>query len=129
MNKPFVKELVLTNYLFIGFFALIVIMANIIYGGTAETWSKSIGLLAVLTIALVVKIWRIKANSQKLDERIQIITYRAVTIGFYFLLGAVLWFYTTEMIVEGTVSTRTIVELTAGLVGYIGSFFILSRRY
>ncbi|AOT69620.1 hypothetical protein [Geosporobacter ferrireducens] len=129
MNKSFVKELVLTNYLFIGAFGMIIIISNLLYGGTLESWSKSIGLLLVLALALAVKIKRIKSSTQKLDERLQMITYRAVSIGFYLMLGAILWFYTKEIIFDGKVSMRTIVELLAGLVGYLGGFQILNRHY
>ncbi len=129
MNNSFVKELVITNYLFIGLFGIIIIVSNLFYGGTVETWSKSIGLLIVLALALVLKVKRIKATTQKLDERLQIITYRAVSIGFYLMLGAIFWFYTKEMVIEGQVSTRTIVELLAGVVGYLGGFLVLNKRY
>lgn len=129
MNKSFVKELILTNYLMIGSFCLIVIAGNLVYGGTAETWVKSLSLLVLLALALALKIWRIRAGSKKLDERLQIITYRAVTIGFYFMLGAIFWFYTREMIVEGEVSARTVIEMVAGLAGYLGGFFVLSKKY
>ncbi len=129
MNKSFVKELIITNYLFIGSLIMIVLAGNIVYGGTLETWSKSLGLLAVLTLALVFKTLRIKRSGGKLDERLQLITYRAVNFGFYFILGAVFWFYTKELIVEGQVSTRTIIEMLAGMTGYVGSFFALSKRY
>lgn len=129
MNKSFVKELIITNYLFIGSLILIVLAGNIVYGGTLETWSQSLGLLAVLALVLAFKTLRIKRSGVKLDERLQIITYRAVNFGFYFILGAIFWFYTTELIIEGQVSTRTIVEMLAGMIGYVGGFFVLSKRY
>jgi hypothetical protein len=72
-NNGFVKELVFTNYLFIGAFALIIIVSNLFYSGTIETWNKSMGLLVVLALALYLKIRRIKSNREKLDERLQII--------------------------------------------------------
>lgn len=128
MNKPFVKELLITNCLIIGGFAAIIVVGNLFYGG-GVTWINSLGLLAVLALALAFKTWRIKAKSLELDERIQIITYRAITIGFYFMLGSIFWFYTREMIVEGQVSARTITELVAGLAGYLGGLLVLSRRY
>lgn len=129
MNKFFIRELVITNYILIGFFALIIIVANLFYGGSAIFWGRSLGLLVILALALILKIRRIKAMGDKLDERFQLITYRAVTIGFYFMLGAVLWFYTREMIIEGQVSIRTIIELLAGAAGYLGSFLLFNRRY
>jgi|GEM_PF-1157262 len=129
MNKSFVKELIITNYLFIGSLILIVLAGNVVYGGTLETWSQSLGLVAVLAFVLAFKTWRIKNGGEKLDERLQLITYRAVNCGFYFMLGAIFWFYTTELIIEGQVSTRTMVEMLAGMIGYVGSFFVLSKRY
>ena len=129
MNKPFIKELIVTNYLLIGSFVMIIVVGNLFYGGTVETWLKSLGLTVILGLALVFKMWRIKASSHKLDERLQLITYRAVTIGFYFMLAAIFWFYTKELIVEGQVSTRTVVELVAGLAGYIGGLLVLSKHY
>jgi hypothetical protein len=129
MNKSFVKELIVTNYIVIGSFALIIVIANLLYGGNVETWSKSGGLLLILVLALTMKVNRIKAKAPKLDERLQFIFYRAISFGFYFMLGAILWFYTKEVIVDGAVSARTVVELMAGMLGYLGSFFILNRRY
>lgn len=129
MSKSFVRELLVTNYIFIGSFAVIIIAANLFYGGGAEAWGKSLGLLAVLALALIFKVSRIKAKDQKLDERLQLITYRAITVGFYCMLGAILWFYTRELVIEGQVSLRTVVELLAGMAGYIGGFFVLNRRY
>lgn len=129
MNKSFVKELIVTNYIVIGSFALIIVIANLLYGGNVETWSKSGGLLLILVLALTMKVNRIKAKAPKLDERLQFIFYRAISFGFYFLLGAILWFYTKEIIVDGAVSARTVVELMAGMLGYLGSFFILNRHY
>jgi len=72
---------------------------------------------------------RIKQKTDKLDERMQFITYRAVSAGFYLMLLAILWFYTMELVVEGTVSVRTVVELFAGIAGYLGAFAVLNRRY
>ncbi|MDH7478822.1 MAG: hypothetical protein QHH02_02305 [Syntrophomonadaceae bacterium] len=129
MSKSFVKELVITNCLLIGGFAVIIIVGNLFYSDSGGNWINSLGLLAALVLALAIKTWRIKAKRQELDERIQIITYRAVTIGFYFMLGSIFWFFTREMIVEGQVSARTITELVAGLAGYLGGLFILYRRY
>jgi hypothetical protein len=129
MGKSFVRELVVTNYILIGSLAVIMVAANLFYGGSAAVWGRALGLLAVLALALIFKIRRIKARGDRLDERLQLITYRAVTIGFYFMLGAIFWFYTREMVVEGQVSIRTVVELLAGMVGYVGGFFLLNRRY
>ncbi|KJS87725.1 MAG: hypothetical protein JM58_03420 [Peptococcaceae bacterium BICA1-8] len=129
MNRSFVKELVLTNYFLIGSFALIIILGNLFYGGTVESWTKSFTLLITLALAFLFKIKRIKSKGKLLDERLQLITYRAITIGFYFMLSSIFWFFTKEMVVEGQVSVRTIVELIAGVIGYIGSFLILAKKY
>ncbi len=129
MNKSFLEELIITNYLLIGTFGIIIVVCNLFYGGTVETWSKSIGLLFILAVALALKIKRIKSKPQKLDERLQLITYRAISIGFYLMLGAIFWFYTKEMIIEGQVSIRTIIELLAGVAGYLGSSIVLNKRY
>ncbi|MGB4028855.1 MAG: hypothetical protein WBL03_01490, partial [bacterium] len=94
MNKPFIKELLLTNYLLVGGFVLIVIAGNLYYGTAQTFWNWSLGVLAVLALALVVKIRRIKARDRDLDERTQLILYKSIYIGFYFFLGAVLWYYT-----------------------------------
>ncbi|MGI6703632.1 MAG: hypothetical protein ACOX42_06350 [Clostridia bacterium] len=45
------------------------------------------------------------------------------------MLGAIRWYYTKEMAIYEEVSTRTIVEALAGMAGYLGSFFLLNRRY
>ena len=129
MNKSFAKELVMTNYFLIGGFVAIIVFINLVYGGTIETWSKSLGLVLVLAAALLIKVNRIKKKTTTLDERLQMITYRAISVGFYLMLLAVFWFYTMELVVEGAVSTRTVVELLAGMVGYLGSFVVFNRRY
>jgi len=129
MNRPFERELILTSYLLIGGFALIIIAGNLYYGTAEGFWNWSLGVLGVLALALVVRIRRIKARGRNLDERLQMIIYRSIYIGFYFFLGAVLWYYTKEMVLYGQISTRTLVELLAGGIGYVGSYLILRRRY
>ncbi|MGI6575742.1 MAG: hypothetical protein ACOX3A_07855 [bacterium] len=128
MDKSFSRELITTNYLLIGGFALIVIAGNLYYGASTQFWSWSLGFLTVLALALAIKIKRIKAKNKELDERMQFITYRSVYIGFYFFLGTILWYYTKEMIIDGQLSTRTYVELLAGLTGYMGSYLFLRNR-
>ncbi|NLW00219.1 MAG: hypothetical protein GX041_03360, partial [Clostridiales bacterium] len=58
MNKPFIKELLLTNYLLVGGFALIIIAGNLYYGTAQTFWNWSLGVLAVLALTMVVKIRR-----------------------------------------------------------------------
>lgn len=128
MNKSFMKELLWTNYLFIGGFAVIIIVSALYYGASPLAWSRTLGILPVLALALIVKMKRIKTRTQELDERIQYLYYRSLTIGFYFLLGAVLWFYAKEMVVDGKLSLRTYVELFAGLAGYLGSYTVFKYR-
>lgn len=128
MNK-FVKELILTNYLFIGGFALIFVAANLYYGGSYLIWLRVLPFLVILALALGLKTRRIKARRQDLDERLQLILYRSLSIGFFCVLGAVLWFYTREMVIDGQISVRTYVELIAGLAGYVGSYFFFKKIY
>lgn len=130
MNKPFVKELMWTNYLFIGGFALIFIVANLYYGGSYLFWLRVLPFLVILAAALGIKTKRIKARSQELDERLQFILYRSMSIGFFCVLSAVLWYFTKEMVVnDGQISIRTYVELIVGLTGYVGSYLIFKRVY
>jgi hypothetical protein len=129
MNKSFVRELVITNYIIIGFLVTITIVANLYYGGSAAVWSRALGLVAILALALVLKMKRIKSKGDNLDERLQLITYRSITIGYYFMLGVIWWYYTKEMAIYGEVSTRTIVEVLAGMLGYLGSFIFLNKKY
>jgi hypothetical protein len=129
MNKPFIKELLWTNYLLVGGFVLIVIAGNLYYGTAQTFWNWSLGVLAVLALALVVRIRRLRARERDLDERMQFIIYRSIHIGFYFFLGAILWYYTKEMVLYGQISTRTLVELLAGGIGYVGSYLFLRSRY
>jgi hypothetical protein len=129
MSKSFVKELVITNYVIIGSLVAISIVANLYYGGSSAVWNRTLGLVAVLALAVVFKIKRIKAKGDNLDERLQLIMYRSITIGFYFMLSAIWWYYTKEMAIYGAVSTRTAVEMLAGMVGYLGSFVFLNKKY
>lgn len=129
MNKSFVKELVITNYLLIGGFVAIIVFINLLHGGTLETWSKSFGLLVVLAVVMMLKVKKIKGKKDQLDERVQYITYRAISVGFYLMLLTVFWFYTMELVVEGAVSLRTVVEMLAGMAGYLGAFAVLNSRY
>lgn len=53
MNKSFVRELVITNYILLGFLVAITVVANLCYGGSAAVWSRVLGLVAVLVLALI----------------------------------------------------------------------------
>ncbi|MEW5952279.1 MAG: hypothetical protein AB1815_00750 [Bacillota bacterium] len=129
MNKTFLKEMIWTNYLVIGGFAAMLVAANLYYGSSPETWLRTMPIALILIPALIIKLWRIKKRSKDLDERIEYITRRALSVGFYFLLAVILWYYTKEMALYGEISTRTYVELFAGLIGYVGSLFIFRRIY
>lgn len=123
MNKTFLRSITLTNYMVIGSFGLMIITANIYYQTTRTLW-----LLGVLALALFIKMKKNRARAKQLDERAEFIVYRALSAAFYCTLGAVLWFYTKEMTLEGHISTRTLVELLAGALGYLGALFWLNRR-
>jgi uncharacterized membrane protein len=127
MGNRFLREIIWTNYLFIGTLILMIIAANLYYG--ADEWLGSILLVAVLALALVFKIRLVKARGKNLDERVEYLTYRSLAVGFYFILAAVFWFYAKEMAVDGQVSTRTIAELLFGLAGYVGSLVYFQKRY
>lgn len=127
MSKLFQKELAWTNYLLLGSFALMLVAANLYYGGSQQVLGRTLPIMIILAVALVLKLRLISRKERKLDERAQYIMYRSLSIGFYFLLGAVLWFYTQEMAVHGFISTRTMVELGAGALGYVGAQIVLAR--
>ncbi|MCL6561194.1 MAG: hypothetical protein K6U74_20885, partial [Firmicutes bacterium] len=78
---------------------------------------------------LIFKIRVIKARGKDLDERVEYLTYRSLSVGFYFLLAGIFWFYAKEMALEGRVSARTIAELLLGLAGYLGSLLYFQKRY
>ena len=82
----------------------------------------------IWTNIFFIKIKRIGKKGRELDERMQHIIYRALSIGFYFLLGTVLWYYSKEISLTGELSTRTYAELIAAFSGYVGSYFILQRK-
>jgi hypothetical protein len=127
MNERFLREMIWTNYIFIGTLILMVITANLYYG--ADEWLGALPLVAVLALALVFKIRVIKARGKNLDERVEYLTYRSLAVGFYFILAGVFWFYAKEMALEGQVSARTIAELLLGLAGYVGSLVYFHKRY
>ncbi len=58
-------------------------------------------------------------------------THQAVSTGFYAVLAVVFWFWTKELVQDGTVSTRTIrtiMELAAAVVGIVGSYLYLRTK-
>ncbi|MBE0466467.1 MAG: hypothetical protein IBX71_04490 [Candidatus Desulforudis sp.] len=128
MDKPFAKEIMLVNRIMLAAVALIIIAGTAYYGGTAEAWLRSLVLLGIIGIAYSIKFWRIKKRSQELDERLRVITHAAMAFGFYAMLAAVFWFYMMELIQDGAVSTRTVAELGAGFVGYVGAYFYLRKK-
>jgi len=129
VNRRFKRELLWTNYILIGAFVVMLTAANLYYGPTAATLAHTLPVIAVLLIAMIIKIRRIGKMDKELDERRQLITYRAVNNGFYFMLLAVFWFYTKELAASGSVSLRTIIELLAGVTGYIGSLLVFRKVY
>lgn len=129
MANPFVKVQVIINHIVIAVFTLIVIVGNLVYGGSVKSWGNSIVLLLVLTAALIIKNRKIKSSDMDLDERLELITYRAISIGFYFMLGALFWFFIKDMIITGQVPVRIVIVLLTGLAGYLGGFYVLYKRY
>lgn len=129
MSKSFYKELIWANYLLIGGFISMFIIANLYYGASQLVWIRTLPIIVILVLALFLKIRRIKKKGKDLDERFQYLTYRALSIGFYFILAAVLWYYTKEMSISGSLSVRTYVELIAGMIGYLGSLLIFRTKY
>lgn len=129
MNSSFKNELVWTNYILIGSLILMFVAANLYYGATSISWMRILPIIALIILALVVKLRMLNKKGRDLDERMQYLTYRALAIGFYFFLGAVLWFYTKEIVLFGHISKRTLVELIAGMIGYVGGFFIFRKLY
>lgn len=129
MNRPFQIELLVTNYILAVGFVVMLAAANLYYGPTAATLSHTLTVVVILIAAMLLKIKRIKKMGNELDERRQIITYRAVNNGFYLMLLAVFWFYTKELALTGTVSLRTVIEMLSGLLGYVGSLLVFNKLY
>lgn len=128
MSNPFARESLRINRIMLVALALIIIAGTGYYGGTTEAWLRILPILALIVIAFLVKEWRIKKRMKELDERLQLITHYAVSTGFYAVLAVVFWFWTKEMVQDGTISTRTILELTAALIGFVGSYLHLRTR-
>lgn len=128
MNNPFVKEIMFINCLMLVVFAVIILTATWYYGGTTENWINSLIVIGIMVLALISKKWRIKKQIKKLDERLQVITYYALSAGFYTLLAVIFWFYAKELIQDGAISTRTQVELFGGLLGYLGSYIYFKKK-
>ena len=128
MNNPFVKEIMFINRVMLGLFSVIIIIATWYYGGTSENWISSLMIVAIIGIAFVSKKWRIKKRIKELDERLQVITYYALSAGFYTVLSVIFWFYAKELIQDGAISVRTQVELFGGLLGYVGTYLYLKKK-
>lgn len=128
MSNPFFKETLRVNRLILAGVALIILAGTAYYGETVGDWLRVLPVLALIVLAFVVKEWRIRKRSKELDERLQAITRRAVAAGFYALAAVVFWYWTKEMVQDGTVSTRTIVEFGAAAAGIVGAYLYLKTR-
>ncbi|MDP3044212.1 MAG: hypothetical protein Q8N93_02215, partial [Bacillota bacterium] len=74
MDNRFLREILWTNFVFIGAFILMIIVANLYYGTAG--WLGALPLAILLALALVLKIRIIKARAKDVDERMEYITYR-----------------------------------------------------
>ncbi len=124
MSKSFYEKVLRQNYFFYGLLALLIIIASCYYGTFKAMW-----FLGVFSVAFLLKVKKIKAKKDELDERLEYITNRALAVGFYFLLGVVFWYYIKEIVTLGKISTRTYVELYVALFAYLGSLIFLKKRY
>lgn len=114
----------------IGCVTLIILVAAGYYGGKdIEAWLRIFPVILLILIAFITKKWRIKRKAKEIDERLQMITYYALSVGFYSILGVLFWFYTEEMVQEGALSLRTQMEMYAGLLGYLGAYFYFKKRF
>jgi len=125
--ERFRKELLWTNGILFGGLILMMIAANLYYGADAASWMGTVPVMALVAVAVAVKMRRIARSGRELDERSEYLTYRSTAVAFYCILAAVLWFYAKEMAVAGDISTRTLVELAAGAAGYIGGSLVFRR--
>lgn len=120
MSKRFVREIKLSNILFILGFIILFATANIYYSSDQIVWSRIIIFSLVMLLVLILKMFILKKSDREMDERMQYIIYRSLSVGFYFILGTVLWYYSKEITMYKEVSIRTYVELIAALTGYLG---------
>ena len=127
-SNPFFKETLLINRLLLVGVATIILVGTAYYGKTVEDWLRIPPILALIVLAFFLKERRIKRRSKDLDERLQAMTHQAVSTGFYAVLAVVFWFWTKELVQDGTVSTRTIMELAAAVVGIVGSYLYLRTK-
>lgn len=128
MSNPFFRETLLTNRLMLIGITLIILVGTAYYGTAVEDWLRMLPILALIVFAFIIKEWRIKKRSKELDERLQTINQQAVSTGFYLVLAVVFWFWTKEIVLDGTVSTRTIMELAAAAIGLAGSYLYLRTK-
>jgi hypothetical protein len=128
MNNPFIKEIMLINRVMLTAVLLIVLALTWYYGDGAAAWTKSLVIVAVIVIALLTKKWRVGRQAKELDERLQIVTYYALAVGFYAMLAIVFLFSIKEFIQFGYLSIRSQAELFAGMLGNLGAFYYFKRK-
>lgn len=129
MGNSFIKEIMRINRLMLCSVIVMILAACWYYQATWEEWVKSFSIIGIIIIVMITKKWRIKRMEKELDERLQSITYYALSIGFYTIFLVVFWFYIKELIIDGNLSLRTQAELFAGLGGYLISYAYLKRKY
>ncbi|MTI82018.1 MAG: hypothetical protein FH758_14305 [Firmicutes bacterium] len=127
-NNSFIKEIKLINRIMLVTISIIILAGTLYYGDSIEDWMGNFFILAVIFIAFVTKKKRIKRKEKELDERAQMITYYALSVGFYAMLSVVFWFYTKELVQYGEISTRTLMEFMAAMIGYVGSYYYLRKK-
>jgi hypothetical protein len=129
MNRQYFNELIITTRILLGAFTLMLISANLYYNASPVSWGRTAAILLVVIFAFLYKPKQIYKDRKNLDERAQLISYRAVTIGFYAVMLAVLWFAASEIAVNGKVSVRSQIELIAGVVGASLAYSYFDKRY
>ncbi|AQS58368.1 hypothetical protein [Desulforamulus ferrireducens] len=129
MGNSFIKEIMRINRVMLTSVIILILAACWYYQANWETWVKSLSMIGIIIIVMLTKKWRIKRMEKELDERLQSITYYALSIGFYSVFLVIFWFYIKELIIDGNVSVRTMAEIFAGLAGYLISYIYLKRKY
>lgn len=128
MNNPFIKEIMLINRVMLTAVLLMVLALTWYYGDGVAAWAKSLVIVAVIVAALLTKKWRVRRQARELDERLQVVAYYALAVGFYALLAIVFLFSIKEFIQSGYLSARSQAELFAGMLGYLGAFYYFKRK-
>lgn len=129
MGNSFIKEIMKINRIMLSSVIVMILAASWYYQATWEEWVKSLSIIGIVILVMITKKWRIKRMEKELDERLQNITYYALSIGFYTTFIIIFWFYFKELIIDGNLSVRTQVELFGGMGGYLLSYMYLKRKY